>query len=63
MRAPQAAIERREWARAVLMSLHLNERELRERAVDAVPLAEVELTAAALPSQYALRLLGVLADR
>ena len=45
------------------MSLHLNERELREAAVDAVPLAEVSLTAAAVPAPYALRLLGVLADR
>ena len=54
---------RKEWAKAVLMSLHLNERELREAAVDAVPLAEVTLTAAAVPAPYALRLLGVVADR
>lgn len=54
---------RQEWSKAVLMSLHLNERELRERAVDAVPLSEVDLTAAAVPAPYAVRLLGVLADR
>lgn len=59
----QDAIGRKEWARAVLMSLHLNERELREKAVDAVPISEVPLTAAAVPAPYALRLLGVLADR
>lgn len=45
------------------MSLHLNERELSERTVDAVPQSEVELTVAALPAPYALRLLGILADR
>lgn len=45
------------------MSLHLNERELREKTVDAVPMSEVALTAAAVPAPYALRLLGVLADR
>lgn len=59
----QDAIGRKEWAKAVLMSLHLNERELREKTVDAVPLSEVALTAAAVPAPYALRLLGVLADR
>ncbi|CAM9968623.1 unnamed protein product, partial [Ectocarpus sp. 13 AM-2016] len=48
---------------ALLMSLHLNERELREKAVDAVPLSEVPLTAKAVPAPYALRLLGVVADR
>ncbi|CAN0376847.1 unnamed protein product, partial [Hapterophycus canaliculatus] len=57
------AIGRKEWAKAVLMSLHLNERELREKAVDAVPLSEVALTATSVPAPYALRLLGVLADR
>lgn len=61
--ATEAAIARREWAKAILMSLHLNERELRERAVDAVPQFEVDLTAAAIPAPYALRLFGVLADR
>lgn len=45
------------------MSLHLNERELREKTVDAVPMSEVALTASAVPAPYALRLLGVLADR
>ncbi|CAN0497218.1 unnamed protein product, partial [Ectocarpus sp. 12 AP-2014] len=61
--AVQDAIGRKEWAKALLMSLHLNERELREKAVDAVPLSEVPLTAKAVPAPYALRLLGVVADR
>lgn len=63
MMSVQDAIGRKEWAKAVLISLHLNERELREKAVDAVPMSEVALTAAAVPAPYALRLLGVLADR
>ncbi|CAM9795443.1 unnamed protein product [Choristocarpus tenellus] len=59
----QAALGRCEWSKAVLMALHLNERELREKVVDSVPQAEVDLAAKALPASYALRLLGVLADR
>lgn len=59
----QAALDRKEWAKGVLMALYLNERDLRERAVDAVPMSELSLTAAAVPENYAVRLLGVLADR
>lgn len=59
----QAALDRKEWAKGVLMSLYLNERDLRERAVDAVPMSELSITAAAVPETYAVRLLGVLADR
>ncbi|KAL4176325.1 hypothetical protein KRP22_001277 [Phytophthora ramorum] len=57
-------LERREYARALVMALHLNEEPLIARCVEGVPLANIPLVAQTLRGEmYLQRLLQLLAKR
>mmetsp|Transcript_13043 Transcript_13043/g.19250 ORF Transcript_13043/g.19250 Transcript_13043/m.19250 type:complete len:929 (-) Transcript_13043:181-2967(-) len=59
--AIQRAMEQGEGARAILMSLHLNEQALVAKAVDSVPPDSIEAVASSMGTTYLQRLMFVLA--
>ena len=61
--AVRLAVARREHGRALLLALQLNEREPLREALEAVPLASVELVAKNVSVGYLQRLLDLLAER
>lgn len=58
------ALQRREFARGLLMALHLNEEPLMEKCLEATPVTDVALVAQSLQGEvYVKRLLALLAKR
>ena len=51
------------YSRALLMSLHLNEKELIVQCIEAPPMETLQLVISTLPNTYLQRLLDVLAER
>ncbi|XP_037380765.1 periodic tryptophan protein 2 homolog isoform X1 [Talpa occidentalis] len=58
----RAALRQRDFTRALLMALRLNEQALLREALEAVPWAEIEVVSASLPELYVERVLEFLAS-
>ncbi|RKP07083.1 WD40 repeat-like protein [Thamnocephalis sphaerospora] len=56
------AVRRREWLKALAMSIRLNDTPLIQRSYEAVPPSDVPLVAASLPVKYLERLLRFIAE-
>lgn len=56
-------LKRTQYAKALLMSLHLNEEDLIERCLESVPVENIVLVAQALKHTYVKRLLALIAKR
>ncbi|TMW63776.1 hypothetical protein Poli38472_002717 [Pythium oligandrum] len=56
-------LKKQEFAKALLMSLHLNEEELIQRCVEGIPVANIPLVAQSLKDTYLKRLMELLAKQ
>lgn len=58
----RAALRQRDFTRAILMALRLNERKLVQEALESVPWAEIDVISASLPELYVEKVLEFLAS-